>query len=175
MLREAVTCDNMTIRATNGIEYIACIPWSMTVYGKIYAWPLEIKVSGGTLKKSQTGALYSFVPNVLDIKSDKDANKKGGNGQCDNKIIHASNGIKYLICIPWSITSFGKIYSWPTEIKVFRGTLKRSQLNGGIIYTFVPDSVDKKGNGENDEESDEGNDNTNLMLGALAAFLLFKN
>jgi hypothetical protein len=112
---------------------------------------------------------------------------------CENKTIHASNGINYIVCIPWSTTSLGRIYSWPLEIKVSGGTLKRSQVVGGIVYNFFADPInivngngkkiidiksDKDANKKGDAADDqwiEGIDNTYVILGVLAAFLLFKN
>jgi hypothetical protein len=72
-------CENKTVKANNGISYIVCVPFGTVGGSRIYAWPSEIKVSGGILNRFDIGTDfgYTFTPTVVDTEN--------GNGSGNGK------------------------------------------------------------------------------------------
>jgi hypothetical protein len=187
---DSLSCDNKVITASNtGKQYVICIPASNKALGRILAWPESINVSGGYLKRSALPSLsggYSYQF----LESGGGGTNGGTNGAlCENKVIRAANTDKgYLVCIPFSVTALGKIYSWPEKIKVTNGYLLRDKTQIAIVYNFSESKVKKtNGNGGTNGGANGGtNGGTNgelipgvpnmyLIIGAAAALLLLRS
>ena len=174
MLKDNSLCENRTIHATNGINYIICIPFSTINNLRVYSYPEEIKVTGGTLKKFALGSGfgYEFIKNGCDESSD-----------LLNFV--TKNGYSYSGCFKFTVDAKGnKEYIYPATIKVQHGYLRKvpdTSLRAGWNYYYEADNAKKtsedKGDKTNGSSSSsgqiiEGVDNSVLAIAGIGLFLM---